>query len=173
MAGADEPRRIYGLHSGVTGCHFKQYLVQSGLLSSLNVVAMIGVKNGETRYGLVKRHLSTGVGWSFFNAARSYRTQLPYEEVRREVLSCHAGCTRQKCGSIKLSEAQFRRAAVSGLDFKLVRRNRSVVAKAPPEAFRAALALSGHSGSGWACRRALVGGGAATNLQRAPRRALG
>lgn len=137
---SNEPGQINDVHTGVTGYHSKMYEVKPGLLASLSVGAVIGVKGGETRYGLVTRHLSTGLGWSFFDEAWSFGTQLPYEVVGREVLGCGGGCSLLESGSIKLTEAQFRQAAVSGLEFKLAGKNRSVVAKAPPEAFREALA---------------------------------
>ena len=136
----NEPGTIADVHTGVTGTHSRMYPAASTLLSNLNASALVATKNGETRYTLGLQYTATGVGWAGFKRAFSFGQEYPYVVTRARVLGCGGGCTIIEEGLIRMTAAQFKRAAVQGFEFKLVGSDADVIGRVPAEAFREALA---------------------------------
>lgn len=131
---------VTDVHTGVSAKHSAGYSAHAGLLDNMNVVAAVGTHAGVTKYGLSVNYSSTGLGWAFFREAWSFGKRLPYNVTQEQVAGCGGGCTMVENGSIELSKSEFEAAAKSGLEFKLVGKNRSVVGKVPAKAFAEALA---------------------------------
>lgn len=127
------------VHTGTSGRHSKMYPAASTLLSNLNAATVVGTRGGETRYGIGIRYSATGIGWANFSEAWSFGTQLPYNVTRARVAGCSGNCTIIEEGTIMLSRAQFEQAAKTGMEFKLIGSDNSVVGKLPAIAFQEAL----------------------------------
>lgn len=135
-----QPGTVKDVHTGISAKHSAGYSAHAGLLDNMNVVAMVGTQAGKTKYGVGVMYSSTGLGWAFFREAWSFGKRLPYNVTQEQVAGCGGGCTMVENGSIELSKSEFEAAAKSGLEFKLVGKNRSVVGKVPAKAFAEALA---------------------------------
>lgn len=135
-----QPAAVVDRHTGKTTITSKEELVSSGLLSGLSVAAAYTSTSG---YQVATSFISTGLGWHFFREAWSYGKQYGYRVVAQDVLGCRNGCSLQEQGIFLMPEADFRRAAMHGLDFKLVGSKGSVEARVPPERFQEVLALQG------------------------------
>lgn len=139
----NEPQQISDVHTGISAGTSKRYPVYQNLFVTVWGQAFIAAKGGEKRYGIYVDQIATGTGWSFFHSAYSFGVQLPYERGNSGVMSCSGyGCTLREQGGVLLSAEQFRRAAASGIELKLVGSGNSVVIQVPAEAFQQALALS-------------------------------
>lgn len=135
------PGTINDVHTGIKANHSAYHSAYAGLLENLNVATVIGTQNGVTKYAVSTRYISTMTGWAFFQEAWSFGEKLKFNMTREQLAGCSGGsCTMIEEGVIELTKEQFESAAKSGLEFKLVGKNRSVVAKVPAEAFREALA---------------------------------
>ncbi|WP_148043690.1 hypothetical protein [Paracoccus methylarcula] len=138
---SNEAGTISDVHTGVTAGHSKFYPAAGGLLYNLNATTIVAEKNGEIRYAVGTRYLSTGLGWAFFREAWSFGNKLPYQVTGEHVSGCGGGsCSMTEEGLIQLTKQQFESAAKTGFEFKLQGRNRSVVGKLPASAFQEALA---------------------------------
>lgn len=135
------PGKVSDVHTGVSAKHSGFYPAYAGLLDNLNVAALVGTRNGQTKYALGTSYSSTGLGWAFFREAWSFGKPLRYSVTRENVAGCGSGCTIVEEGVIEMTKAEFEAAASSGLEFKLVGKNRSVVAKVPAKVFQSALAV--------------------------------
>jgi hypothetical protein len=115
--------------------------LKSGLLYNLNGAAGHSTARGY-QVGII--YTSTGLGWMFFREAWSFGTQFDYRVVREELAGCGGGsCTMVEAGTIHVSEAQFRQAAKTGFEFKLIGRNGAIEATMPAAAFQEVLTLQG------------------------------
>lgn len=136
----NEAGSISDAHTGVSATHSKMYPAASGLLYNLNVAAVVARKGGEIKYVVSTRYISTGLGWAFFREAWSFGTQLQFKATSEQVAGCGGGsCSHIEDGAIELTRAQFERSAETGLEFKLVGKGQSIVAKVPAAAFKEAL----------------------------------
>ncbi|MGL4238837.1 hypothetical protein [Tabrizicola sp.] len=137
----NEPQQYSDVHTGVTAGVSKRYSVYENLLVSVFGQAFVATKGGEVRQGIYVNQIATGMGWSFFHSAYSFGVQLPYERGSSNVMGCGGGCTLQEEGAILLSGEQFRSAAKTGMEIKLVGSGNSVIIRIPPAAFQEALAM--------------------------------
>lgn len=141
MAGCQTaPGTTTDVHTGIKAAYSGSMQVYGGLLDSLWVQVGVGTRGGQTKYAISTRYLSTGVGWAFFREAWSFGQKLPFTVVREEVAGCAGGCSMIEEGAIVLTKAQFEAAEKNGIEFKLIGKNRSLVAKVPAKAFAEALA---------------------------------
>lgn len=130
------PGVVHDKHTGKTVVHSKRYAVAGGLLHNANAIATWSNVNG---YGVGVEYLATGGSWMFFREAWSYGKQYTYVVESEDVMGCGAGCSIYESGIIRISEADFQQALVTGFEFKLVGRGGAFEAKVPAEAFKQVL----------------------------------
>ncbi len=137
----NEAGTVSDVHTGVSGSHSRVYPAASGLLYNLNAGALVGKQGSETRYAIGTQYSATGLGWAFFEEAWSFGQQLPFEVQGRDTAGCGGGsCTIVERGLIRLTKQQFKQAAKTGIEFKLIGKQRDIVARVPAQAFAEALA---------------------------------
>lgn len=137
----NEPEQYSDVHTGINAGVSKRYSVYENLLVSIYGQAFVATKGSEVRQGIYINQIATGMGWSFFHSAYSFGVQLPYERTAGNVLGCGGGCTLQEQGAVLLSEQQFRSAAQTGMEIKLIGSGNSVIIRVPASAFQEAAAM--------------------------------
>lgn len=131
------PGQVHDKHTGVTVTHSASYPLKNGLLYNMNGFAGHSARRG---FNLAIEYSSTGLGWMFFREAWSYGKQYEYVVAEERVAGCSGGtCTLVERGGIRMSEDDFRKAAQTGFEFKLIGKSGSLEAKMPAEAFRQVL----------------------------------
>lgn len=136
----NDPQHIVDVHTGVSAGVSARYDVYSNLLVNVSGQAFVATKGSETKYGIYVNQIATGMGWSFFDSAYSFGTQLPYTRGQSNVLGCGGGCTTQEQGIIQLTSTQFTQAANAGMEILLQGAGNRIVIKVPAAAFREAIA---------------------------------
>ena len=137
---ANDPQKIVDVHTGIAAGVSARYTVYSNLLVNVDGQAFVATQGSETKYGIYINQIATGMGWSFFDSAYSFGTQLRFQRGQSNVLGCGGGCTTQEQGIVELTSAQFSQAASSGMEILLQGTGNRVVIQVPAVAFQEALA---------------------------------
>ncbi len=98
------------------------------------------------RFVILTRVGLRGPNFPRLSGAWSLGRALDYTRIDSRYGSCIDGCMREEVGVIRLSEADFRAAARSGLNLQLVGPRVSYVLALPPAAFAEALARAATDG---------------------------
>lgn len=128
------PSKTFDAHTGKTTVRASPVIAQDNLFYRLNATPMHTTTAG---YGL-HTYFSTTLGWHFFKQAWSNGKQLKFDVLDQDVVGS-LGVAEE--GFIRLSEAEFRKAAKSGFDFKLIGTKGGVEGSVPATAFQQVLAL--------------------------------
>ena len=124
-------------HTGTTTTHSAIYPANDGFWR--NMKAQVFHTKGS---GYAVRTNTSSQGWMFLNSAYSYGSKLPYSVTDTSVALCSStGCINTEQGVFLLTDAQFKKAAASGFEFKLVGKRGSIVGKLPAKAFSEVAAL--------------------------------
>lgn len=123
-------------HTGNVIVSSKRKAIKGGLLSTMHATAVFSTRKG---YGVGVEYLATGGSWVHFSEVWSNGKQYRYDAALGQVLGCAGGCSLREGGAIRMTQAEFTRAAKQGFEFKIVGSGGAIVAKVPAALFRQVL----------------------------------
>ncbi|WP_139201574.1 hypothetical protein [Gemmobacter aquatilis] len=134
------PQVVYDEHTNQTVVFSRTVDAYSGLL---NFVKARAFYNRDVGYGV--ETLISNYGWIHPQEVWSFGKKFPYKNTTTDVGMCGGagGCITTEKGLFVLTEAQFKQAAQTGIEFKIIGAKGSFVGKISPDQFAEVLALIG------------------------------
>lgn len=134
------PQVVYDKHTNQTVVFSRTVDAYSGLLSFVKARTFY---NKEMGYGV--ETLISNYGWIHPQEVWSFGKKFPYKNTTTDVGMCGGagGCITTEKGLFILSEADFKQAARTGIEFKIIGTKGSFVGKIAAEQFSEVLGLMG------------------------------